>query len=399
MIGDRTGETVAVGVRISRDLQRCSPSEVTIERKRENVQIVRSWYVRLPSSINESGKTIKSFKEVDSNCGVSYAFLGPPPLETQIKRTALTLWKSRTAPDSSPMDTTLSPSQLARSIGVSESSLKRWVDDGALAAVRTHGGHRRISLNEAVRFIRSIGATLVRPDLLGIGELADLPPNWAQGEDVADRLYRSLEAGDVGQSRALIHGLYVAGWSPAQIFDGPLRTAMSQIGTLWLHAEWGIVVEHRATNIAIQAISQLRLLMPAHRPDGPFAVGCALEGDPYLLPSLMASVTLAAVGFSDVNLGPITPSRVLANASEHYDAKLVWITASVIASEEAFSAEVVGLYERLRARGCRLVVGGRAVTPGIREAIAHRATLSDGMTELAAVGGELIGELKGVRLE
>ncbi len=298
------------------------------------------------------------------------------------------------------MDATLSPSQLARSIGVSESSLKRWVDSGALVAVRTHGGHRRIPLNEAVRFIRSIGATLVRPEILGIGgELADLPAGWTQGIDVSDRLYRALEAGDVARSGALIHGLYVAGWSPARIFDGPLRAAMTQIGTLWLHAEWGIVVEHRATNIAIQAISQLRLLMPTRTTDDVFAVGCALETDPYLLPSLMASVTLAGVGFSDVNLGPITPARVLANAAEHYDAKLVWVASSAIDGHDTFVADIIGLHERLSARGCRIVVGGRSITPEHREALSARVTVCDGMTELAALGENLIRGINAKRAE
>src|SRR5262245_52765982 len=63
----------------------------------------------------------------------------------------------------------LSPRQLADAIGVSESSLKRWADAGKLAVSRTEGGHRRITMTEAVRFIRDTGATVVRPDLLGLG--------------------------------------------------------------------------------------------------------------------------------------------------------------------------------------------------------------------------------------
>jgi len=37
----------------------------------------------------------------------------------------------------------LSPRELAEALGVSESSLKRWVDAGKIAASRTEGGHRR----------------------------------------------------------------------------------------------------------------------------------------------------------------------------------------------------------------------------------------------------------------
>ncbi|HEX9106572.1 MAG TPA: MerR family DNA-binding transcriptional regulator, partial [Longimicrobiales bacterium] len=50
----------------------------------------------------------------------------------------------------------LSPRELAEAVGVSESSLKRWADRGVLAVERTAGGHRRIPLGEAVRFIRRL---------------------------------------------------------------------------------------------------------------------------------------------------------------------------------------------------------------------------------------------------
>ena len=66
------------------------------------------------------------------------------------------------------MKSLLSPRDLADAIGVSESSLKRWADAGKIQVSRTDGGHRRIPLAEAVRFIRATGAQVVRPDILGI---------------------------------------------------------------------------------------------------------------------------------------------------------------------------------------------------------------------------------------
>jgi excisionase family DNA binding protein len=55
------------------------------------------------------------------------------------------------------MQNTLSPRELAAAVGVSESSLKRWADEGRVKVARTAGGHRRIELAEAVRFIRQSG--------------------------------------------------------------------------------------------------------------------------------------------------------------------------------------------------------------------------------------------------
>src|SRR3954447_19614353 len=67
--------------------------------------------------------------------------------------------------------TLLTPKELAEVIGASESSLRRWVDAGSIRMSRTAGGHRRIPVAEASGFIRESGATVVRPELLGLEEL------------------------------------------------------------------------------------------------------------------------------------------------------------------------------------------------------------------------------------
>ncbi|MED5508142.1 MAG: DNA-binding protein, partial [Planctomycetota bacterium] len=53
-------------------------------------------------------------------------------------------------------------------IGMSESSLKRWVDRGLLESTRTAGGHRRIRVKEAVRFIRDRQLVVSAPEKLGL---------------------------------------------------------------------------------------------------------------------------------------------------------------------------------------------------------------------------------------
>ena len=77
----------------------------------------------------------------------------------------------------------LSPKDLADAIGVSESSLKRWTDAGRIRASRTDGGHRRIALEDAVRFIREAGVPVVRPELLGMPEMAAAQQDNAPGPD------------------------------------------------------------------------------------------------------------------------------------------------------------------------------------------------------------------------
>src|SRR5690349_24658833 len=67
----------------------------------------------------------------------------------------------------------LSPKQVARAIGVSESSLKRWCDSGRIPMARTAGGHRRMRLADVVRFVRDEGQPLVAPEVLGLPSVTD----------------------------------------------------------------------------------------------------------------------------------------------------------------------------------------------------------------------------------
>jgi excisionase family DNA binding protein len=87
-----------------------------------------------------------------------------------------------------PQKRLLSPRQLATAIGVSESSLKRWIDDGLLSAARTAGKHRRIPLAEAIRFIRSQRAPLVRPDALGLPDLDAMVNELTSSDELGGRL-------------------------------------------------------------------------------------------------------------------------------------------------------------------------------------------------------------------
>lgn len=232
--------------------------------------------------------------------------------------------------------------------------MKRWVDDGALSAVRTVGGHRRIPLAEAIRFVRDTRATVVQPAALGLVASRGMPDG-----DV-EQLARCLISGATGEARALLQGLYMRGRSVASIIDGPLRAAMQRIGERWRSEPDGILVEHRATDLCIQWLNQLRALL-AVDDDAPVAVGGAAPGDPYLLPSLAVAVALEAEGARAINLGPDTVVDTLVLASRREGAGIVWMSVSTDAARDRLAADMPPLVEAARSGGARLIVGGRAL--------------------------------------
>jgi excisionase family DNA binding protein len=275
-----------------------------------------------------------------------------------------------------------SPRQLAEAIGVSESSVKRWIDDGTVSASRTSGGHRRVPLREAVRFIRDSGMPVVRPEVLGLVDLETVRRGkLPEGPESA--LKHALIAGRADLVRGIVVSQYLAGASPAGLCDGPIAGAMREVGELWRRESGGLVTEHRATDLCIQALSLARSLVPLPAKDAPVAVGGAPPGDPYLLASIMSAFVLEADGWNAINLGPDIPLDALAGAAEEQGASLAWLSIGGENADDRLALDVGRLADRLARSGVRLVLGGRALPPAL-EAPGPAHWVGHTLSELAA---------------
>jgi excisionase family DNA binding protein len=291
--------------------------------------------------------------------------------------------------------TLLTPKELADVIGASESSLRRWVDGGRIRMSRTAGGHRRIPLAEAVRFIRETGATVVRPELLGLDDLpvaGPLVPGMTQDE----QLFQALITGDARVARGLILSWYLEGRTLPALFDGPVRAAMHKVGDLWRHDPRGILVEHRATGICAAALDRLGDLLPAVDDRAPLALGGAPQGDPYVLPTRMAGLVVAEAGFRDVNFGANTPVELLADEAVARKARLVWLSVSAVAEERTLRAAVGRLAESLGEHRIDLVIGG-VHSPDVVPPGAAGANVIGSMGELAAFARGILSRSKATR--
>lgn len=246
-------------------------------------------------------------------------------------------------------------------VGVSESSLKRWVDEGRLVAARTAGGHRRIALHEAIRFIRDTNQMLVHPELLGLSDLTAGPLSDVTSGAGDAALHRALEAGNAELARGLVLAQYLASRSIASVCDGPISHAMNRIGELWRHNDNGIAVEHRATQIVIDALHQVRATMPPVPEDAPHAVGSAGPSDLHSTPTLMAATVLMECGYRDTNLGAYMPVDSLVNAAREARATLVWFSMAMQDDTASMVAQVKKLADGVSAIGATLVLGGRGV--------------------------------------
>ena len=264
----------------------------------------------------------------------------------------------------------VTPKQVAQAIGVSESSLKRWCDQGRIPTVRTAGGHRRLAVPHVVQFLRASGHPLERPELLG------LPSNTGRSVAILERarpdLRDALIAGDEDRVRRIVLDLHLAGHSAAEICDQVVAPPLHEIGELWKCGEVEVYRERRACELCTRVLLELRSFMPEPPRGAPRALGGAPECDPYTLPTLMVEIVLRQAGWSAQSLGARLPFSTLAAAANEAKPRLFWLSVSQIDDESRFVEEHRGFYRRTPPE-VAVVVGGRALAESVRRRIEYAA--------------------------
>jgi excisionase family DNA binding protein len=280
----------------------------------------------------------------------------------------------------------VSTAQVSRALGVSVTTIKRWVDGGILPAHKTAGGHRKLVLAEVLRLVRE--NDFPRLDLARLNLVAGrgVPP---EPDTLAQSLGLALRRGDRDRVRALVLGAHEAGLALASLADRVIAPAVNRLGQEWASGRIDVLHEHRGTQVCAAALYELkaRLDLPAER-QRPLAVGGGPENDSYYLANLLAEMVLREAGWEAVNLGPHTPFAAFRRALRELKPRLLWLSASHLVDPAAFLDEYRGLYHEAERAGVALAVGGRALTEGVRAAMAY-TTYGDGLTHLAAFARSL----------
>lgn len=261
------------------------------------------------------------------------------------------------------MSQDLSPKQVARAIGVSESSLKRWCDRGLLRMVKTAGGHRRLSRADVLEFVRESGRELAQPEVLG------LPAAVGQGTRVlqtaSEQLAEALERNDETIARQIVLDLHLQHHRIAVICDDVIAPAFHRIGERWECGSVDVYQERCACEITIRILHELSHLLPPVT-TGKRALGATCEGDIYQVPNCTVALVLKQAGVHARSLGCNLPFDSLVAALTAHRPDLFWLSVSYISEEDRFLEQFHRLYQAASQHGVALVVGGRGLTDDLR---------------------------------
>lgn len=275
----------------------------------------------------------------------------------------------------------VSTAQVSLALGVSVTTVKRWVDDGVLPAHRTAGGHRKLLLDDVYRLIREENfpqADLSR--LLPKSVISD-PTNYSK---LKIQLCEAIDHFDVDRVSSIINGAYRSGVSIHQLADHVIGPTMHQVGTNWSTGKIDVMQEHRITQMIVSGIYNLDTSIRAQaEKDRPIAVGGAPEHDSYILSALLGKLTLIDCGWDAVNLGPHTPFSAFRTAIEELSPQLVWISVSYVVNPIQFVQEYRAFFQFAQSRDIAVALGGQALTDTIRAQLPY-TTFGDGMTQLAS---------------
>lgn len=257
----------------------------------------------------------------------------------------------------------VSPKQLAQAIEVSESSIKRWCDQGMIATVRTAGGHRRIPMTDVVRFLRANDFTVLRPEALGLPS-GNGPPLLTY-DAATDHLCRAVLAGDEEAAHQVVLDLLLANRPVVPILDDVIARALYRVGELWRCGIAEVFQERRACEITLRILHALQQILPAAPPRGR-AIGGTPEGDAFQVPNAMVELCLRSCGWETESLGVSLPFPTLGAAIDQQRPQLFWLSVSHLPDEDDFVRKFNALHDTVAAE-VEVLIGGRALTPRVRD--------------------------------
>ena len=234
----------------------------------------------------------------------------------------------------------LRSTEIARLLGVSVATVKRWTDSGLLLAERTAGGHRRFSPAVVER---------------AASQLA--------GKDAQVEQWLQLLVGAEG--RLAIDAALLGERSRAEGWEAvaeSLGRVLVELGDRWRTGRLSVVDEHIASARLARALA--RVCDPlAVRLGAPRAVLATVEGEAHSLGLALVELCMRERGWQTIWMGPDTPTEALVRHLEASSVEVLALSASVERDAAGLCQVSIRLGELCARAGVALIAGGMGPWP------------------------------------
>jgi excisionase family DNA binding protein len=261
--------------------------------------------------------------------------------------------------------TMLSTAEVARLFNVTETTVKRWADDGILRCQRTPGGHRKFLIAQVVEF-----AEVNHFEPTGVLEFTDSDA-LAPAIHVAvlsrdfpvlvDAFIRKALAQGRSSLSTYLSYLYAHRIHLWEIFDLILHPALQSVGEMWERGEISLTQEHRLSYGTLDALGRLQAQILIKPATGSTALCACLGEELHEIGLRCACSLLESEGWSTHYLGARVPSRDLRAAITGLRPEMVLVSVTCPGVSEDLGRQLAELGGEARGVGARCVLGGRGV--------------------------------------
>lgn len=258
---------------------------------------------------------------------------------------------------------TIATREVASMLGVTETTVKRWADEGVIPCVRTPGGHRKFLLKDVVEFAQQQGLTVagVQPPPMSAEQTEQLRLGVALGDfsRIANVLKEEALQADRQGLLSLLLYLTKSHIGLPIIADEVIRPAFTEIGELWMKGKLGVNQEHAATQAMLEALIRVAGDLH-HKPGKEMAVVCAgPEHELHEIGLRCLAYSLEGEGWDVHYIGANTPLDAMLRLLRTSHPQLVCISITIVRRRKELQEFVHRLYTATKAYGGTLIIGGQ----------------------------------------
>jgi len=258
--------------------------------------------------------------------------------------------------------TILSTADVARLFNVTETTVKRWADDGTMKCQKTPGGHRKFDIKHVIEFANTnsmdpTGTLVLEEDGFAPAiQIAVLSRDFVALSKIFVEKAMSVDRHDL---HAFLSYLYQHRFQLWEIYDLIVRPGLYEIGERWRSKEIDIYHEHRASHETMDAMAKLQTEISIKPQVGKHAVLACLEDELHEIGLRCAANILEAEGWQVHYLGGRTPYHSIVESVKDVRPEIVClsVTYSEIASGDV--GRLKDLRRIVHRGGGKLVFGGQ----------------------------------------